>query len=139
MPWPPLPAAVPPGREQGGGWGRDRRSRRPAGRGRAAGLVPSAVAPAGASVPTQPPIAARAGVGAGGGSATARRGGLDRRARVHAVAAGPPGVGPGSPGTGGPGTAAGYRETKNGLGAECPGHGVDGRGLSSSALGDSLH
>lgn len=65
-------------------------------------LSPSAVAPAGASVPTQPPIAARAGVGAGGGSATARRGGLDRRARVHAVAAGTPVVRPGSPRTGGP-------------------------------------
>lgn len=40
VPWPPLLAAVPPGREQGGGWGRGRCAGRPAGRGRAAGLVP---------------------------------------------------------------------------------------------------
>lgn len=38
-------------------------ARRPAGRGHAAGLVPSPVAPAGASVPTQPLIAALGGGG----------------------------------------------------------------------------
>lgn len=85
-------------------------------------------------------------MGAGGGSATAHRGGLDRRARVHAVAARTPGAGPrtpdpGVPGSVGPGTAAGYllREAEDDLSAECPGYGVDGWGLRGPALGDSLH
>lgn len=127
-----------PGGSKGGGWDRGCCARLPAGRGRAAGLVPSPVALTGASVPTQPPIAAPGGGGRG------RRLGDSPPGRARQTCACAccrcPDTGRRT-GPVDPGTAAGYllREAEDDLSAECPGYGMDGSGLRGPALGDSLH